>query len=160
MFKAIKQLRAFLSATGISLPELWRFASRIAGLWPLPAFKDERALRQHLLLAAATAQDIAAETPIKTDDVVTGAIYKLIANDDAWELGYRLVSLVLVRDDGGDTLVGACADIEATAGQLSEALAMAGDDANSVAMIDPASLIAIITTVVNLLRWFRSRREG
>jgi len=132
-----------------ALTGIIEFAKKILDLGPPPAIENQVALRAWLLSLVAILEDLADLTEqFEMDDFAVATLQKMLNRQISWEIGYRLLVLVenrLTTDKmSGD-------EANALGEQLAQSLI---DD--DKAGIDPATLIGIITTVIQLIKFLRT----
>jgi len=150
MFKLLRQLLQLQTFTGISLPELLRFAQALITIGMPPAVAEEKDLRQWLGKVVDVFSDLAAETPTNIDDTGVAMIGGMIANDDVWSVVYSAMVLILSRN-----AVLAPADEAELADNLARVMGPAASSGRDMAAIDPLVIIMIIRTIVELIRQWR-----
>lgn len=109
-----------------------------------PAVENEVALRHWVGELVDALKAIAATSPITLDDKALDLLSTLVASETAWDIGYSLLKALLVGESGT-----ALADKLATA-------TCAGD---KTTMIDPVTIISIVTMVVEVIKMWRSRKQ-
>lgn len=105
---------------------------------------DEKTVRDLLRQAVALGANIAAITPNLIDDSVLSAARSVVENDTYWSLAWRVIGKLIDRlDDGGKLVVASDSDIAVLAQQ---------------AAIDPAMILVIIQTVMEIIKWWKNRK--
>lgn|GEM_PF-5512087 len=104
----------------------------------LPDWQDAEAVRQFALRLLGYAADMAKETATEIDDKIV-AVLEQFANDQAlWAAFY---GLIIDFFNGDESIVG-----------NPRVLKLADD-----AKIDPAIIIAIITAIIEFIKWWKNR---
>jgi len=122
-----------------TLLSLWRQLP-IAELLDVPDLRDKDAARKWLLKVCEAAGILAEKTTLTTDDKVVAFLARTIADPVLFDPFHALI----VR------LLGADPDLPCTIEDMPTALAAEADAAG----INPLTIIAIVTTVLDLLRGF------
>ena len=152
MFGLIVKLLEFQKMIGINLRELLAFFKAFSELGPPPAIDAEQSLRGWLVRMVAIVRAVAAETPTTYDDDGVEMFDQFLASDQAWGIAYKLLTLAFGR--GADE-IGATAEEESLAGELSAAMAT-GDKVG----FSPALILMMIQTVVTIIQFLRDRRDA
>ena len=122
-----------------ALISLWRQLP-IAEVLDVPDLTDRDAARKWLLKVCEAAGILAEKTRLRTDDQVVAFLARTIADPVLFDPFHALIVRLLDTD----------LDLPCAAEDLSEALAAEADAAG----INPLTIIAIVTTVLDLLRGF------
>ena len=122
-----------------ALMSLWRQLP-VAEVFDVPDLRDKDATRKWLLAVCEAAGILAEKTRLKTDDKIVCFLARAINNETLFDSLHGLIV----------HLLGADPDLPCAAEDVPAALAA---DAEAAA-IDPLTIIAIVKTVLDLLRGF------
>lgn len=122
-----------------ALLSLWRQLP-IAEVLDVPDLKDKDAARKWLLAVCEAAGILAEKTTLRTDDQVVAFLARTIADPVLFDPFHALIVRLLDTDP----------DLPCAAEDVPEALAAQAE----AAAIDPLTIIAIVKTVLELLRGF------
>lgn len=114
---------------------------RLLGI--LPDWSDAEETQTFLLSVNGFCDTIAAETDNKIDDAVCDAVDRLLQNEKAWAAIHGLV-MDLLATDAGDVL---------PAEDDPRVLAIAEEDPE----LDPITIIAIISAIIQAIQWWKNR---
>ena len=128
----------FMALVG-ALMSLWRKLP-IAEVLDVPDLTDRGAARKWLLKVCEAAGVLAAKTTLRTDDQVVAFLARTIADPVLFDPFHALIVRLLGTDP----------DLPCAAEDLPEALAAEAD----AAAINPLTIMAIVKTVLDLLRGF------
>ena len=117
---------------------LWNFLMRL-----LPNWQDAESVRLFALKFLGYAEDWAAETNTTIDDKFVAIIKRFAENAELWARFYNLIVDLLGTVGDAGTLAG---DVRVT-------------DLADDAELDPVTIIALITAIIQAIQWWRSRRE-
>lgn len=111
-----------------------------------PDVKDEPVFRAWCRKVAEAALQFAAQTATKIDDQIAGTLNTLVSNDTYWSAVYGLIiaALEYVRPEDQERVVAESPIIQQVA-----------DDAK----LDPATIIMILTTIIQVWEWWRDRNK-
>ena len=121
-----------------ALMSLWRQLP-VAEVLDVPDLRDKDATRKWLLAVCEAAGILAAKTTLKTDDKIVCFLARAINNETLFDSLHGLIVHLLGADPDLPCMV-----------DLPEALAAEAE----AAAIDPLTIIAIVKTVLDLLRGF------
>ena len=117
----------------------------LASLLPMPALTDSAACRAFLGRVLVLGQKWAAASDTTLDDQLVQVGETLLSNDAAWNVVWAIFDkLVNADDDQGILLSDPEVQVKAT-------------EAADVVGIDPATIIAIITAIVQLIQLWKNR---
>lgn len=117
----------------------------LLSLLPLPALTDKEGCRTWLGKVLAILQDLSAQTASTLDDQTVKFLNGILADQATWDLAWSVFQKILARNDDSDLVM---ADPEA---------AEEVDALGRAVGIDPMTILAIISLVVNVLKFFRER---
>ena len=123
---------------------LLALAGKLISLLPFPDWSDAAAVRAWVLSALDVADGIADTTATERDDKALDAARAIVANEAAFMAFYGVV-IDLVTDGTAD-------DMES---RVASAAALAGGEETK---LDPVTIIAIITAIVQLIQAWRNRK--
>jgi hypothetical protein len=111
-----------------------------------PSVDDEQAFRAWCRKLGEIAIQFAVMTSNTVDDRISGTIVTLVNNDTYWSALYRIIMAALeyVRPDDRDRVVGESLEINEIAQD---------------AKLDPNTIVLIITTILQVLDWWRNRER-
>ena len=122
-----------------------RLMLELAGFaWDTPDINDSKAVRQWLRELCVTLGKFAKLSETDLDDMTIDKVAEIIENDEAWEALYAIVMSILDREEPviPDSQDPQIVGVAKTVG------------------FDPATIIAIITTIIQLIEWFRDRKDS
>ena len=105
----------------------------------LPDWENAEDVRQFVLKILGYLEDLAESTTTQIDDMVVDGLKRFTADQEIWLLFYGLLIDLFNGEEEG------------SAG--SPRVVALADEVG----IDPATIILIITTVINAIRWWRKR---
>jgi hypothetical protein len=109
----------------------------------LPDWTDAEAVRQFVLKILGYLADMAASTATTIDDAIVAAVGKFAESPEAWASLHKLILDLVTEYDGA-----------VIPGENHPAVMALADDTK----IDPVTIVAIITAVMELLKWWRGRK--
>lgn len=111
-----------------------------------PDVTDEPVFRAWCRKVAEAALQFAAQTATTIDDKIAATFNTLVSNDTYWSAIYGLIlaALEYVRPEDQERVVAESPVIQQVA-----------DEAN----LDPATIIMVITTIVQIWEWWRDRNK-
>lgn len=110
----------------------------------LPDWSDAEATRLFVLKIIGYLADLAASTATSIDDAVLAALQKFAASPEAWASLHRLI-LEMLTDSGNEWIPG----------ESHPAVMKLADDTK----IDPVTIVAIITAIIEIIKMWRDRRN-
>lgn len=132
----ISRLRAVLGV--VDLNDLMAFVRAVADLVDLPDPDDEALVRDWVRDAIGTAGLAAVWTPTEYDDRAVGFLGGVVDSDAAWGLMYPMIRRALAA--------------------LPQEEMPTATAAEELPGIDPATIILIVTTVIELIKMIREMR--
>ena len=144
LFALIRRLRELQIPWDIFLNLDWE---KIVSLFQVPDVEDEAAFREWCRLLVEVAEGLATKTPNPLDDELVRVLANLLESEAAWGMFYRILCSVLLD---GNPLSEAVRLIEEDQGLLADVCGGVDDPRFS-----PATLIAIITMVIQLIQSLR-----
>lgn len=110
----------------------------------LPDWSDAEGVRQFVLKILGYLADLAASTATTVDDAILAAVGKFAESPEAWASLHKLILDFVSNYDGA-----------VIPGEDHPAVLALADDTK----IDPVTIVAIITAVIELLKWWRDRKK-
>jgi hypothetical protein len=122
------------------------FAAKIVALIFGGLIGDSAALRACAQKLLGTLETLAARTESTIDDLFVKALGYVVADDEAWAFCYARINVIYHAIVDGDES-GSTPDVVRLTADAEEA------------GLDPALIVTFITVIVEVLKWWRSRKS-
>ena len=147
MWNLLTTLVELVKRLGINFSGLMQILEKLMSIGSPPDLKDEGALRTWLLSLVAVLQSISEITPTEFDDSVAQFLRNALDSQVSWDVFYKLLILIASQRPGV---------YEESDAEMELARELAGKQSGaSLAAIDPASIIMIITLIVRVIKMLR-----
>lgn len=153
MFQKIKRFFTYFRVIGPYLDDVVLWLSLMKDF---PGIAHSETLRNWVKKIVVNAQIVAGATSITLDDQALDILYKIVNNNETWDILYSLIRMMT----GEEKQCGACGAMEQLQRLTEKTESMVANEGDDKEVKNPAILIlSIVGFVIQVITFIRNQRE-
>lgn len=154
MFQKIKRFFTYFRVIGPYLDDVVLWLSMVKDF---PGIADSETLRNWVKKIVVNAQIVAGATSITLDDQALDILYKIVNNNETWDILYSLIRMM--TGEGEEKQCGACGAMEQLQLLTEKTEAMVVKESDEKVENPAILILSIVGFVIQVITFIRNQRE-